>query len=191
MASPDYPVRTSRLSIRPFADRDLKDVIAIYSRPDVLRYLYVGERPETEIAKSLDERRLKTSLDKEGDKLILAVELTEDGPQRGRCIGEVVLVWLSETHRSAEAGFIIHFDFHGKGYAAETITPLLRFGFETMGFHRIIGRCDGRNAASARLMGKLGMRQEAHLIENEFVKGEWTDELVFALLDREWRAREG
>jgi RimJ/RimL family protein N-acetyltransferase len=32
------------------------------------------------------------------------------------------------------------------------------------------------------------MRQEAHLIENEFVKGEWQSELVYAMLDREWRA---
>jgi RimJ/RimL family protein N-acetyltransferase len=36
------------------------------------------------------------------------------------------------------------------------------------------------------------MRQEAHLVENEWFKGEWTDELDFAILEREWRAlREG
>jgi RimJ/RimL family protein N-acetyltransferase len=45
--------------------------------------------------------------------------------------------------------------------------------------------------ASARLMERLGMRREAHLIENEFVKGEWADELIFAMLDREWQARAG
>jgi len=33
------------------------------------------------------------------------------------------------------------------------------------------------------------MRREAHLRENEFVKGEWTDELVYAILASEWRAR--
>lgn len=188
MAAPQYPIRTPRLIIRPFTDGDLADVIAIYTRPDVLRYLYVGPRADDEIAASLKERQSRIHLDKEGDKLILAVELAEDGPHQGRCIGEIVLVWLSETHRSAEAGFIIHPDFHGRGYAAEAISPLLRFGFETMDFHRIIGRCDGRNAASARLMEKLCMRHEAHLVENEFIKGEWTDELVFALLAREWRA---
>jgi RimJ/RimL family protein N-acetyltransferase len=31
------------------------------------------------------------------------------------------------------------------------------------------------------------MRLEAHLIENEFVKGEWQSELDYAILDREWR----
>ena len=63
---------------------------------------------------------------------------------------------------------------------------MLRLGFEGLGLHRIIGRCDGRNAASARAMEKLGMRREAHLRENEIVKGEWTDEMVYAMLRSEW-----
>jgi RimJ/RimL family protein N-acetyltransferase len=39
-------------------------------------------------------------------------------------------------------------------------------------------------------MERLGMREEAHLRENEIVKGEWTDELVYAMLEDEWKARE-
>ena len=53
--------------------------------------------------------------------------------------------------------------------------------------HRVIGRLEARNAASARVLERLGMRQEAHMIENEYVKGEWQSEVVYALLDREWR----
>jgi RimJ/RimL family protein N-acetyltransferase len=37
-------------------------------------------------------------------------------------------------------------------------------------------------------MERLGMRREAHLLENEFVKGEWADEFDYAMLEREWRA---
>jgi RimJ/RimL family protein N-acetyltransferase len=184
MPSPTYPIETQRLLVRPFADRDLKELTALYAMPEVLRYLYVGPRPDAEIARSLEERHSRTALDAAGDKLILTVE----EKATGRPVGDVILVWLSAEHRSAEAGFIIHPACQGRGFAGEAIRPLLRFGFETMGFHRIIGRCDARNAASARVMAKLGMRREAHLIENEFIKGEWTDELVFAMLDREWAA---
>jgi RimJ/RimL family protein N-acetyltransferase len=60
-----------------------------------------------------------------------------------------------------------------------------------LGLHRILGRLDARNAASAKLLERLGMRREAHIVENEFVKGEWTDELLYALLAREWAARGG
>jgi RimJ/RimL family protein N-acetyltransferase len=45
-----------------------------------------------------------------------------------------------------------------------------------------------RNTASASLMERLGMRKEAHLRETEIVKGEWTDELVFAMLEDERKA---
>ena len=54
--------------------------------------------------------------------------------------------------------------------------------------HRVVGRLEARNAASARVLERLGMRQEAHMIEHEYVKGEWQSEVVYALLDREWRA---
>ena len=50
------------------------------------------------------------------------------------------------------------------------------------------GRTEVRNAASTRVMEKLGMRREAHFVENEFVKDEWQSELVYAILEHEWRA---
>jgi len=55
------------------------------------------------------------------------------------------------------------------------------------GFHRVVGRLEARNAPSARVLEKLGMRLEAHLVENEWVKNEWQSELVYAILDREWQ----
>jgi RimJ/RimL family protein N-acetyltransferase len=49
------------------------------------------------------------------------------------------------------------------------------------------GRLDARNTASARTLERLGMRREARFVENEYVKGEWVDEAVYALLAEEWR----
>ena len=63
---------------------------------------------------------------------------------------------------------------------------MLELAFRTYGLHRVYGRLEARNLASARVLEKLGMRREAHLVENEWVKGEWQSELVYALLAREW-----
>ena len=52
--------------------------------------------------------------------------------------------------------------------------------------HRVFGQIDARNTASARVLERLGMRREAHLVENEWVKGEWTDEVIYAVLAAEW-----
>jgi RimJ/RimL family protein N-acetyltransferase len=53
----------------------------------------------------------------------------------------------------------------------------------------VIARVDDRNLASTRLAQRLGMRLEAHLVQNEWFKGEWSDELDFALLKTEWPAQ--
>ena len=66
--------------------------------------------------------------------------------------------------------------------------PLLALAFDDLGAHRVMGRLDARNTASARVLGRLGMRLEAHLVEDEWFKGEWSSTLVYAILDREWRS---
>jgi RimJ/RimL family protein N-acetyltransferase len=66
---------------------------------------------------------------------------------------------------------------------------MLRLGFEELGLHRVIGRCDALNLPSARVLERLGMRREAPFVHSEIFKGAWGDELVYAVLEDEWRAR--
>ena len=179
---PSYPLLTERLLLRPFADDDLDALYAIESREDVARYLYWGPRSRDEVREALQRRREMTAIDDERDAVRLAAVLRDSDT----LIGDVSLQRVSREHRQGEIGFVMHPDHHGRGYATEAMLVLLRLGFEESGLHRIIGRCDGRNAASARLMERLGMRREAHFRENEFIKGEWTDELVYAMLAEEW-----
>jgi RimJ/RimL family protein N-acetyltransferase len=84
-----------------------------------------------------------------------------------------------------------HPEHSGRGYATEAAQAILRLAFDGIGLHRVMARLDERNDASARVCQRLGMRQEARLVENEWLKGEWTNELDFAILDREWRALAG
>ena len=187
MFRPSYPIETERLLLRPFSDDDFEALLAIHSRPDVARYLYWEPRSPAEARRALDERLEMTEVEKEGDGINLAVIRRDTGAM----IGEVNLVWQSEEYQQGELGFLIHPDHGGHGFATEATEAMLALGFEGVGLHRIFGNCDPRNAPSARLMERLGMRLEAHLIENEFVKGEWQSELDYAILDREWRASRG
>lgn len=185
MLVPGYPIETERLLLRPYADEDLDDLADMRRRPDVVRYLYDDVQDQDQVAGLLERRKKLTAFRKEGDGMVLAVELKE----AGRVIGDVSLRWVSEEHRQGDIGFIFNPDFQGKGYAFEAATEMLRIGFEGLGLHRIEGHCDGRNTPSARLMERLGMRLEAHFREREIFKGEWGDEMVYAVLAREWRQR--
>ena len=181
---PTYPLLTDRLLLRPFHDADLDALCVIDGDPAVTRYLYWGPRSRAEVRASLARRKKMTAIEKEGDAIRLAAILRDDGT----LVGDISLHYRSREYRQGEVGFVLHPDHQGRGYATEATTVLLRLGFEELGLHRIVGRCDARNTASAGLMERLGMRREAHLRENEFIKGEWCDELVYAMLAAEWRA---
>jgi RimJ/RimL family protein N-acetyltransferase len=179
---PAYPLETERLLLRPFDAGDLDALFAIHSRPDVARYLYWRPRTRDEVRTALEEKIRGRGIGSVGDSLTLAVVLRATT----ELIGECNLHLLSDEHRQGDIGFIVHPDHHGRGYATEAARVMLRLAFEDLELHRVIGRLEARNTASARVLEKLGMRREAHLVENEYVKGEWQSELVYAILDREW-----
>ena len=107
--------------------------------------------------------------------------------ETGELVGDVDLLWVSVRHRSGELGFIVHPRAPGQRLRDRGREAAARLGLRDLALHRVIGRTEARNTGSARVLEKLGMRREAHLVENEWVKGEWQSELVYAILDREWR----
>jgi RimJ/RimL family protein N-acetyltransferase len=181
------PLETERLQLRAFAPEDLDAVHAMQSRPDVARYLYWEPRTETEARRSLEMKVESRAIRADGDTLSVAAVLRSTGA----LIGDCNLTLLSTEHGQGEIGFVVHPDHQGHGYATEAARRLLRVAFEDVGLHRVVGRLEARNAPSARVLEKLGMRREAHLVENEWVKGEWQSEVVLAILDREWRETSG
>jgi RimJ/RimL family protein N-acetyltransferase len=186
MYTPKYPLETARLFIRPLTEADLDDVYAYHQLPEATAYLPWPERSREATREVLVARQLTVSLEGEGSSLALGAALRETN----QVIGEMFLFWRSEPNRQGELGFVFHPAFQGRGYAQEAAECMLTIGFGAMNWHRIFGRCDSRNAASARLMSRLGMRQEAHFIGNQLFKGEWNEELVFAILRQEWVARQ-
>ena len=180
---PDWPLETERLVLRPFEDGDLNALYRMQSDAEVARWLYNDPRTLEETRAQLARKIAGAQLTAEDDWLSAVVVERETGD----VVGDMALHWVSEQHKTGEIGFILDPAYQGRGYATEAARAFLTFGFESMGFHRVIGRTEARNTASARVLEKLGMRLEAHLVENEWVKGEWQSELVYAMLEREWR----
>ena len=185
MAQLGVPRQTNRLILRAFEASDLDGLTSIYSREDVNRYLY-SEPKDREQLRSVLEAKLNRPVEViEKNVLPVAVVLRDTN----RLIGDFVLRWDANQHRQGEIGGSLHPDFQGQGLAVETYAVLLELGFSELNLHRIFGRCDGRNSASIRALEKVGLQREAHFIENEFVKGEWTDEVVLAVRRNQWLAR--
>ena len=182
MHEPAWPIETERLVLRPFEPSDLEALHAIHCDEENARWLYNDARTIDETRELLALKASGNALRGEGQWLSAAVALraTEE------LVGDVSLLWASEAHRQGELGFIFDRRHQGNGYATEAARPILAFAFGALGLHRVIGRLEARNTGSARVLEKLGMRREAHLVENEWVKGEWQSELVYAILARAW-----
>ena len=180
---PDYPLETERLLLRPFTRGDVEAVYAYRSRDDVTRFMLDPPMTREACAEAVQARVGMTSWAEEGDKLFLAVERRADGAM----IGEVVLILRSLPARQAEVGYTFHPDYFGQGYATEASRRLVSLAFEDAGIHRVYARCHPQNGASWRVMERLGMRKEAHFREHTLVKGAWDEEVVYAILEDEWR----
>jgi RimJ/RimL family protein N-acetyltransferase len=180
---PAWPVRSRRLALRPPAPADAARMAAYRSRPEVCRYVPFEPMDEETVRRRIEEVWTRRDLTEGGQTLFVCFELAE----AGRVIGDGILHWTSAEHGCAEIGYVLDPEYRGRGYATEAAHRLLHLAFDGLGAHRVVARVDARNSASARVVERLGMRLEAHLVENEWFKGQWSDELDFALLDREWR----
>ena len=181
---PNYPLVTERLVLRPFTRGDVDAVHAYRRREDVARYLFDVPLSREECALAIQQRIGQVTLEAEGDKVVLAVDLATNGA----LIGEVSLIWRSVDARQGEVGWIFDPEYQGQGYATEAANAMLDLGFGPGDMHRISARCDVRNQASWRLMERIGMRREAHFREHAIFKSQWDEEFVYAILWREWQA---
>lgn len=185
---PAYPIVTDRLRLRPLTHADAVALLGYRSDPEVCRYLPFEPMSAATIAERLDGVWLTRSLAVEGDALTLGIETAADG----RLVGDVVVFYRSAEHRHGEIGYVLHPDAVGHGYVTEACAALLDLVFDPdagLALHRVTALMDGLNTASARVVGRLGFRHEAHHVEAEWFKGGWGDLDVHAVLDREWHAR--
>ena len=182
---PDYPVRSTRLLLRPLTEHDIDSLVSYRSKAEVCRYVPFEPMDAPTVRDRLKGPWVRRSLEAEGQALVLGVELVDGGT----LVGDVMLRWTSESHRCGEIGYVFDPLQEGRGYATEAVRTVLGLAFDGLGLHRVVARVDAENLASARLAIRLGLRQEAHLVENEWFKGRWSDELDFAILETEWRSR--
>lgn len=180
-ATARLPRSTPRLLLRLHRAQDAAALHRFRSRPEVARFLLDEPWDQEEAARQLRDRLRSTGLESGAGRLAVAIEHEE------RLIGEVT-VWMTDAaHRVAEIGWVLDPELGGRGLAAEAVQAVLELAFEEYDLHRVTAQMDARNLASARLAERVGMRQEAHLRQDWWSKGERTDTLVHGMLAEDRR----
>jgi ribosomal-protein-alanine N-acetyltransferase len=178
-----YPtLKTERLILRAFTLKDASDVQRLTGDWEVARTLLSVPHPyENGMAEEwISEQRPAFE---RGEGVNFAVVLRG----RGELCGSIGLL-INSRDANAELGYWIGVSYWGQGYAAEAAREVVRYGFEQLGLHRIYAAHSGNNAASGRVLRKIGMSYEGTHREHPRKWGEYEDRVEYGLLVGEWRA---
>lgn len=180
-----WPKQTARLSIRPCQAADLPAVYAVRSRPEVAEWM--PSNPS-----SYEDFVLRQGASHAMERC-LVMEL--DGTVIGDLYLHVEDGWaqaeVKDAGRDAQAeiGWCLSPDHQGKGYVTEATTELVRICFEELGLRRLTALAFADNAASLRVMERLGMVCEARYRKDSLHRTHgWLDGVSYALLREEWTA---
>lgn len=167
-------ITTERLIIRPFKGTDLQDVFAIYNNDDTCKYLLHNKWTHEDMQKRFDQKLANNVLTTES---ILSLAVI----YRTKVVGDLS-VWYTDMKDTVEIGYSFSNEVAGRGLATEAVCSLVFKLFDEFNVHRIQANPDARNTASQKLCERIGMRQEAHFIQDFWSKNEWTDSLVYGML---------
>lgn len=171
-------MKTKRLVIRKFSPDDWQDLFEYLSQEEVVKY-----EPYNTFTK---EQAKKEAINRSKNSDFWAVCLQDTD----KLIGNIYLA--KQEFGTWELGYVFNKNYQGNGFATEAITALIKNLFENQNAYRIIAMCNPLNTKSWKLLERLGMRREGHLIKNIwFFKDEndnpiWQDTYEYAILKEEW-----
>ena len=178
-------LETFRLLMREFVESDWPAVLAYQRDPRYLRYYPWHDRTEAD-ARAFVNRFLQWQEEEPRRLFQLALVLKSDNTLIGNC----GIRRKSGNDWEADLGYELSPQHWGNGYATEAARALVDFGFRELDLSRISSWCIADNTPSARVLERLGFRQEGRLRRNEYFKGRWWDTLLYALLRDEWEMME-
>lgn len=170
-------IQTERLTLRPFRLSDAADVQRMAGDREVAKmtlnipYPYEDGMAETWIQAQPEQ------CDKD-HAVVFAIASAEND----RLIGAIGLHDINLTFGRTELGYWIGKPYWGQGFCTEAATAVVRYAFETLGFHRVHSSHLACNPASGRVMQKIGMQYEGCQRQHVQRFGEYHDLVLYGLV---------
>ena len=174
---------SERLILRPWRDEDLDPLFAINGDPESMRYFAATmSRVESDAWAA----RMRAHFAEHGWGFWVVVEAAT-----GAFVGVVGLMsipWQADFTPAVEIGWRIAPGFRRLGYAEEAARAALAHGFGTLGLSSIVAFTVPGNAASWKLMEKLGMMAAGEFDHPRLPEGHhYRRHLLYRLDQAGWR----
>jgi RimJ/RimL family protein N-acetyltransferase len=177
-------IQTERLILSPLVRGDAAEFFGYRSLPEVSRYQTWAPSSLADAQHFIDSFR-SVAFDTPGTWFQFGIRLRN----LRLLAGDIGVRFPREAPRQAEIGFTLAPGHRGRGLATEAVTGILNHLFGSIRKHRVFASVDPKNLPSIKLLKRVGMRQEAHFRESLWLKGEWVDDMIFAILELEWKTR--
>ncbi len=176
MSAPE--IFTERLALTSLRPDDAAAMFAYRADPSVGRYQSWVPGTVDEVTRFIDDMQT-LAFDTPDTWFQLAIRRREGDP----LLGDLGIHFLKDEPRQVEIGVTIAPSHQRRGYGTEAVRGLLGYLLGTLRKHRVVASVDPRNESSIAMLGRIGMRQEAHFRSSLWIRGEWVDDLVFAMLE--------
>jgi ribosomal-protein-alanine N-acetyltransferase len=176
--SPFPNLETERLLLRRVDSNDVKEIFALRSNPETMKYI---PRPLVKTDEDALEHiaMIDTKIDS-NEGINWAITL-KDNP---KLIGIIGHYRIKPEHYRAEIGYMLLPEYQGKGIISEAVREAVKYGFNVMNLHSIEAIIAPENYGSAKVLEKNGFVKEAHLRENEFYEGRFLDTVIYSILNK-------
>lgn len=173
-----------RVALRELRASDAPALFETVTPPEVSRFL---SPPPPNVATF--ERFIACSRDQQRAGKLACFAVTLRGHDRP--IGIFQIRELEANFKTAEWGFAIASPFWGTGLFEECAELVLEFAFTRIGVHRMEARAAVRNGRGNRALQKVGAVQEGVLHGAFLCGGEYVDQVIYAMVEEDWRASRG
>ncbi|KAL0580102.1 hypothetical protein V5O48_001878 [Marasmius crinis-equi] len=185
---------TERLHLRAGEESDVDLLRKLWHIEDVQKTISINHlRPQSPDSKE----KFLSMINTDGLFVIIetkpvesdAKDAEKDEEKAPQFVGFAQLAFELPKHRDAQYAIALMPEFWGKGYASEVTKFVVDHGFHHFGLHRISLGVLGGNDVALKLYKKTGFVEEGRRREAFWLDGEWRDNILMSILEREWRAR--
>lgn len=173
-------LETKRLTIRPITLDDKNEIFEYRSDRETNKYQ--GWIPTT----VSDVETFIGKISKQINEPETWFQFVIIEKETNKIVGDLGIHFFGSENKQTEIGCTLNKDFQNKGYATESIKRVIDYLFKDLNKHRIITSIDPENKNSIRLVERIGFRKEAHFVENLLINEKWVDDLIYALIEKDW-----
>jgi len=174
-------LKSQRLRLQSIRKEHAKEVFDYRSDASINKHQGWIPKNLAEVYDFIDNKVSK-NIDKTATWYQLVIINKEDN----KVIGDIGIHFLDEDKKQVEFGCTLAKPEHGKGFANEALSEIIRFLFKDLNKHRIVASVDPANLKSIAMLERLNFRKEAHFVKSIWIDGEWVDDVIYAILREEW-----